>query len=119
MPCCPAGAVTRRTTRAHPTACPTALTQVARLAHDKYGGAEGLAQHQQAHLDAQLRSKLRVRPETWLLPGCWHQRVGLGSGRTWSGMPATAAAAAAMRVGLPSPGAPTHPPAGTARHAEA
>lgn len=35
--------------------------QVARLAHDKFGGEEQLQEHQRARADAKLQSKLRVR----------------------------------------------------------
>ncbi|KAL4448613.1 hypothetical protein ABPG75_005832 [Micractinium tetrahymenae] len=38
-------------------------SQVARLAHDKHGGEEGLQQHQQAKLDKQLESRLKRRQE--------------------------------------------------------
>jgi hypothetical protein len=42
-----------------PVPAPAPL-QVARLAHDKHGGAEGLIQHQQSKLDARMQTKLRV-----------------------------------------------------------
>ncbi|KAL4424623.1 hypothetical protein ABPG77_002241 [Micractinium sp. CCAP 211/92] len=38
-------------------------SQVARLAHDKHGGAEGLQQHQQARQDKQLEGRLKRRAE--------------------------------------------------------
>ncbi|KAI7840828.1 hypothetical protein COHA_005474 [Chlorella ohadii] len=38
-------------------------SQVARLAHDKFGGAEQLQEHQRARADAKLQSKLRRREE--------------------------------------------------------
>ncbi len=43
-----------------PSHVPNAV-QVARLAHDKFGGAEQLQEHQRARADAKLQSKLRVR----------------------------------------------------------
>lgn len=70
--------------------------QVARLAHDKHGGAEGLLQHQQARLDRQLEGRLKVRrcctrlrqqeggrrrAQTWLLrPACTRLRQRGGGG---------------------------------------
>ncbi|KAL4857824.1 DNA repair protein [Chlorella vulgaris] len=36
-------------------------SQVARVSHRKYGGAEGLIQHQQARLDSSMDSKIRRR----------------------------------------------------------
>ena len=60
-----------------PVACATLCPrQVARVAHDKYGGEAGLLEHVHAKLDAKLQAKLRVRapPPAWLLPAqrCRH-----------------------------------------------
>lgn len=38
-------------------------SQVARVAHDKYGGAEGLQQHQLTKVEAQMEGKLKRRAE--------------------------------------------------------
>lgn len=53
--------------RSHLHAPPGCLVpQVARLAHDKFGGEEQLQEHQRARADAKLQSKLRVRRRSWL-----------------------------------------------------
>ncbi len=54
-----------------PPGCPA---QVARLAHDKHGGAEGLQQHQQARLDKQLEGRLKARLRAARAHGCRAER---------------------------------------------